>query len=87
MCGRKAVAIVSMSSGATIANVIAKTDAVLASEQPDAFLLLGDTNSALAAVSAKRHKVPIFHMEAGNRSFDFNVPEEINRQTSRRLQR
>ena len=47
--------------------------------QPDALLLLGDTNSALAAIAAKRRKVPIFHMEAGNRCFDFRVPEEINR--------
>ena len=47
--------------------------------QPDAILLLGDTNSSLAAISAKRLKIPIFHMEAGNRCFDFRVPEEINR--------
>jgi UDP-N-acetylglucosamine 2-epimerase (non-hydrolysing) len=63
----------------TIGNVIAKSDGVLANEQPDALLLLGDTNSCLAAISAKRRKIPIFHMEAGNRCFDLRVPEEINR--------
>ena len=60
-------------------NIIAKSYAVLVSEKPDAVLLLGDTNSALAAIPAKRLKIPIFHMEAGNRCFDQNVPEEINR--------
>jgi len=63
----------------TIGNVIAKADAVMAAEQPDALLLLGDTNSCLAAIPAKRRKIPIFHMEAGNRCFDQRVPEEINR--------
>lgn len=63
----------------TIGNIIAKADDVLALEQPDAVLLLGDTNSCLAAISAKRRKIPIFHMEAGNRCFDLRVPEEINR--------
>ncbi len=63
----------------TIGNVIIKTDRLLAQARPDALLLLGDTNSALAAIPAKRRKVPIFHMEAGNRSFDQRVPEEINR--------
>ncbi len=63
----------------TIGKVIAAADAVLASESPDAVLILGDTNSALAAIAAKRRKVPIFHMEAGNRCFDMRVPEEINR--------
>ena len=63
----------------TIGNVIAKADDVLATEQPDALLLLGDTNSCLAAIAAKRRKIPIFHMEAGNRCFDLRVPEEINR--------
>ena len=63
----------------TIGNVIAKADKVMATEQPDALLLLGDTNSCLAAISAKRRKIPIFHMEAGNRCFDQRVPEEINR--------
>ncbi|OOG50599.1 UDP-N-acetylglucosamine 2-epimerase (non-hydrolyzing) [Polaromonas sp. C04] len=63
----------------TIGNIIAKSDNVLAVEQPDALLLLGDTNSCLAAIAAKRRKIPIFHMEAGNRCFDLRVPEEINR--------
>ncbi len=63
----------------TIGNVIARTDDLLAREMPDAFLLLGDTNSCLSAIAAKRRKIPIFHMEAGNRCFDQRVPEEINR--------
>ena len=63
----------------TIGNVIANSDRVMVSESPDALLLLGDTNSCLAAISAKRRKIPIFHMEAGNRCFDQRVPEEINR--------
>ena len=63
----------------TIGSIIAKVDPVLAKENPDAFLVLGDTNSCLAAIAAKRRKIPIFHMEAGNRSFDQRVPEEINR--------
>lgn len=63
----------------TIGNVIAKADEVMEKEQPDALLLLGDTNSCLAAIAAKRRKIPIFHMEAGNRCFDLRVPEEINR--------
>jgi len=63
----------------TIGNVISKTDKVLVEVNPDAFLVLGDTNSCMAAISAKRRKVPIFHMEAGNRCFDMRVPEEINR--------
>ncbi len=67
------------SAAETIGKIIIAADRVIASEQPDALLLLGDTNSALAAIAAKRRKVPIFHMEAGNRCFDFNVPEEINR--------
>ena len=65
--------------GDTIGNIIAKSYEVLLKERPDALLLLGDTNSALSAISAKRLKVPIFHMEAGNRCFDQNLPEEINR--------
>ncbi|MDR3586069.1 MAG: UDP-N-acetylglucosamine 2-epimerase (non-hydrolyzing) [Desulfosporosinus sp.] len=65
--------------GETMGNIIAKSYQVLLEEKPDAFLILGDTNSALSAISAKRLKVPIFHMEAGNRCFDQNVPEEINR--------
>ncbi len=63
----------------TIGNVIARSDEVMAKEQPDAVLLYGDTNSCLAVISAKRRKIPIFHMEAGNRCFDLRVPEEINR--------
>jgi UDP-N-acetylglucosamine 2-epimerase len=63
----------------TIGQVIIGTDQVLEKTRPDAVLLLGDTNSCLAAIAAKRRKVPIFHMEAGNRCFDFRVPEEINR--------
>jgi len=63
----------------TVGQVIAKTDDVLASHNPDALLILGDTNSCLAAYPAKRRKIPIFHMEAGNRCFDQRVPEEINR--------
>ena len=63
----------------TIGNVIAKSDAIIEKEQPDAVLLYGDTNSCLAVISAKRKKVPIFHLEAGNRCFDQRVPEEINR--------
>ena len=63
----------------TIGNVIAKADDVFEKEQPDALLLLGDTNSCLAAIPAKRRKIPIFHMEAGNRCFDSRVPEEVNR--------
>jgi len=63
----------------TVGRVISRIDAVLASEAPDAMLVLGDTNSCLAAYSAKRRKIPVFHMEAGNRCFDERVPEEINR--------
>jgi len=70
---------VGFSSAQTIANVISAVDLVLASEKPEAVLILGDTNSSLAAIPAKRRKVPVFHMEAGNRSFDLRVPEEINR--------
>lgn len=64
---------------ATIARVIERTDEVLAAEAPDALLIYGDTNSCLAVIAAKRRKIPIFHMEAGNRCFDARVPEEINR--------
>jgi UDP-N-acetylglucosamine 2-epimerase len=63
----------------TIANVIKGSDEVFAREMPDAVLIYGDTNSGLAAISAKRRKIPVFHMEAGNRCFDQRVPEEINR--------
>jgi UDP-N-acetylglucosamine 2-epimerase len=65
--------------GATMGNIIARSYEIISEEKPDALLILGDTNSALAAISAKRLKTPIFHMEAGNRCFDQNVPEEINR--------
>ena len=65
--------------GRTIGNVIAGSFDVMANEKPDALLILGDTNSCLAAISAKRLKIPVFHMEAGNRCFDERVPEEINR--------
>ncbi len=67
------------SAAETIGAVIAKSDAVMAKEQPDAMLVLGDTNSCLSVISAKRRKIPIFHMEAGNRCFDQRAPEEINR--------
>lgn len=68
------------STGAeTIGNVIIAVDKVLAEVQPDALLVLGDTNSCMAVISAKRRKIPTFHMEAGNRCFDMRVPEEINR--------
>ena len=63
----------------TIGNVIIRVDDVLADERPDALLVLGDTNSCLSVIPAKRRKIPIFHMEAGNRCFDFRTPEEINR--------
>ena len=63
----------------TIGLVIIKVDAILQEIQPDALLILGDTNSCLAAIPAKRQKIPVFHMEAGNRCFDQRVPEEINR--------
>jgi len=65
--------------GKTIGNIIARSYEVMVKEKPDALLVLGDTNSCLSAISAKRLKIPIFHMEAGNRCFDENVPEEINR--------
>ncbi len=68
--------------GETIGNVIARSYEVLLKEKPDALLVLGDTNSVLCTIAAKRLKVPIFHMEAGNRCFDQNVPEEINRKIS-----
>ena len=67
------------SAAETIGKIIAAMDAVLLAEQPEALLVLGDTNSCLAVIPAKRRKVPVFHMEAGNRCFDMRVPEEINR--------
>jgi UDP-N-acetylglucosamine 2-epimerase (non-hydrolysing) len=63
----------------TIGNILARVDPLLEREKPDAFLVLGDTNSCLAVIAAKRRKIPIFHMEAGNRCFDQRVPEESNR--------
>ncbi|REG77481.1 non-hydrolyzing UDP-N-acetylglucosamine 2-epimerase [Algoriphagus antarcticus] len=68
--------------GETIGNVIAKSYELLSEIKPDALLVLGDTNSVLCTIAAKRLKIPIFHMEAGNRCFDQNVPEEINRKIS-----
>jgi len=65
--------------GITMGNVLAKSYEVMEKEKPDALLVLGDTNSCLSVISAKRLKIPIFHMEAGNRCFDENLPEEINR--------
>ena len=65
--------------GETMGNIIAKSYDVMVEVKPDAVLILGDTNSALSAISAKRLKIPIFHMEAGNRCWDWNVAEMINR--------
>ena len=65
--------------GQTMGNIIAASYEILVKEKPEALLILGDTNSCLAAIAAKRLKIPVFHMEAGNRCFDQNVPEEINR--------
>ena len=69
----------SNSAANTIGNIISSVDDLLVSDRPDAVLILGDTNSCLSAIPAKRRKIPIFHMEAGNRCFDVRVPEEINR--------
>lgn len=71
--------VVGDSLGETIGNVLAKTEALMKQEKPDAVVILGDTNSGLAGIMAKRLKIPFFHLEAGNRCFDDNVPEEINR--------
>ena len=65
--------------GETMGNIIAASYEILQKEKPEALLILGDTNSCLSAIAAKRLKIPVFHMEAGNRCFDQNVPEEINR--------
>ena len=67
------------SLGAMMGDILLETEKVIRKEQPDAAVILGDTNSAIAGMIIKRMKVPLYHMEAGNRSFDFNVPEEINR--------
>jgi UDP-N-acetylglucosamine 2-epimerase len=73
------LAAVGENAAQTIARVIEKSDEVMEKEKPDAVLLYGDTNSCLAVISAKRRKIPVFHMEAGNRCFDQRVPEELNR--------
>nr|WP_315488785.1 UDP-N-acetylglucosamine 2-epimerase (non-hydrolyzing) [uncultured Rhodoferax sp.] len=73
------LAAVGNSAAQTIARVIEKADEVMEKEQPDALLLYGDTNSCMAVISAKRRKIPVFHMEAGNRCWDQRVPEELNR--------
>jgi len=73
------LAVAGETAAETIAEVIAKSDELFAREKPDALLLYGDTNTCLAVISAKRRKIPIFHMEAGNRCFDQRVPEELNR--------
>lgn len=67
------------SLGAVLGSVMTKTEAVLLEEKPDAMLVLGDTNSCISVLMARRMKIPVYHMEAGNRSFDENVPEEVNR--------
>ena len=71
--------VVGKNLGETMGNVLAKSYEIMVQEQPEALLVLGDTNSCLSVISAKRLKIPIFHMEAGNRCFDENLPEEINR--------
>ena len=71
--------VVGQNLGETLGNIIARSYEIMLQEEPDALLILGDTNSALSAISAKRLKIPIFHMEAGNRCFDENLPEETNR--------
>ncbi len=65
--------------GETLGGILSGSERVLAAEKPDAVLILGDTNSAISAIMARRMKIPVYHMEAGNRSFDMNVPEETNR--------
>ncbi|KAB7609839.1 UDP-N-acetylglucosamine 2-epimerase (non-hydrolyzing) [Amylibacter sp. SFDW26] len=67
------------SLGETLGGILTETEKVLIAERPDAVLILGDTNSAISAIMARRMKIPVYHMEAGNRSFDMNVPEETNR--------
>ncbi len=74
--------VVGVHLGETIGNVICKSYEIFSQVKPDAILVLGDTNSVLCTIAAKRLKIPIFHMEAGNRCFDQNVPEEINRRIS-----
>ncbi|MDK6390028.1 UDP-N-acetylglucosamine 2-epimerase, partial [Staphylococcus lugdunensis] len=67
------------SLGSVLGDVLKGTERVILEEKPDAMVVLGDTNSCVSAIMGKRMKVPVFHLEAGNRSFDPNVPEEINR--------
>lgn len=67
------------SAAITISNIISEVDIMIRTARPDAFIILGDTNSALSVIAAKKRRIPIFHMEAGNRSFDERVPEEVNR--------
>lgn len=71
--------VASASLGETLGRILIETEKVLETERPDAVLILGDTNSAIAAIMARRMKIPVYHMEAGNRCFDRNVPEETNR--------
>jgi UDP-N-acetylglucosamine 2-epimerase len=73
------LSVVGENLGQTMGNILAKSYEIMVQETPDALLVLGDTNSCLSVISAKRLKIPIFHMEAGNRCFDENLPEEINR--------
>lgn len=73
------LAVDTSSLGAVLGGILIETEKVLKAERPDAMLVLGDTNSAIAAIMARRLKIPVYHMEAGNRSFDRNVPEETNR--------
>ena len=65
--------------GETLGSILSESEKVLVAERPEAVLILGDTNSAISAIIARRLKIPVYHMEAGNRSFDKNVPEELNR--------
>ena len=73
------------SLGSVLGNIMISIEKVLQAERPDAVLILGDTNSSIAAIMAKRMKIPVYHMEAGNRCFDANVPEEINRRIVDRI--
>ena len=70
----------------TIGDIIFKIDKVFEKQKPDAVLVYGDTNSCLSVIPAKKRKIPIFHMEAGNRCFDQRVPEEVNRKIVRPLE-
>ena len=79
MDGKVLASTIGKNATETIGNILIKVDPILEKENPDAFLVLGDTNSCLCAIPAKKRKIPIFHMEAGNRCFDQRVPEETNR--------